>query len=310
MLRPEHLVTLREVVRLGSFAQAGNRLGYTASAVSQQMSALERELGVRLFDRGSRTIVPTEASRTVLRHGAGVLSSIDNLRSAIGDSARHASRVVRVGAFPSLAIHALAPSIAEMADDQRRTIRVSVGEPSELIPALGAGGPLDLAFVYQVGQTGLSWSAALDSRWLAEDPFQIAYPRSWARRRSATDGVEDFANLPWISHRPGTSDASVIDGMFARWDLRPAIVGYSDDVHSTLGLVAAGLGAAALPRLLLAHTPLEGIEVIQPCWFSLSRHIFGLYRPECADAALNLVMDAVASRLDPGHATTAPSGGS
>ncbi|MEV4565419.1 LysR family transcriptional regulator [Nonomuraea sp. NPDC049419] len=51
MLKPEHLRTLREVVRLGSFAAAANRLGYTSSAVSQQMAALERETGVRLFER-------------------------------------------------------------------------------------------------------------------------------------------------------------------------------------------------------------------------------------------------------------------
>ncbi|MEU7000061.1 LysR family transcriptional regulator [Nonomuraea sp. NPDC046570] len=54
MLKPEHLRTLREVVQLGSFAAAADRLGYTSSAVSQQMTALERKIGVKLFDRGRR----------------------------------------------------------------------------------------------------------------------------------------------------------------------------------------------------------------------------------------------------------------
>ena len=88
MLRPEHLVTLREVLRLGSFAQAANRLGYTSSAISQQMAALEREVGVTLFHRSARSIVPTEAAHTLARHSSVVLTEIDRLIAAAEQATR------------------------------------------------------------------------------------------------------------------------------------------------------------------------------------------------------------------------------
>jgi DNA-binding transcriptional LysR family regulator len=297
MLKPEHLVTLREVVRLGSFARAANRLGYTASAVSQQVSALERELGARLFERGPRAVVPTDAARAVLRHSAAVLSAIDQLARAVGEPAPGGHGALRVGIFPSLATCVLAPALAEMPERRRHLIRVQVGEPSELVPSLGAGGDLDLAFVYQVGQSGLSWSTSLARKWLGEDPFQVAYPRSWSRRPSDSWDVDDFVNLPWILHRPGTGDAAVVDSVFARWELRPKVVGYSDDFHCTLALVASGLGAAVLPRLILGAMSPPGVAAIQPPWLNLSRSIFGLYRPESTDPTMTEVLLGVAARL-------------
>ena len=62
MLNPVHLKTLTVVLRFGSFADAARYMGYTSSAVSQQISALERQLKVRLFDRDARSIRPTSAA--------------------------------------------------------------------------------------------------------------------------------------------------------------------------------------------------------------------------------------------------------
>ena len=79
MVNPVHLRTLLEIIRHGSFASAATRLGYTASAVSQQMSALERDTGVTLFTRSARSAVPTEAAVVMSRHAAKVLTDIDTL---------------------------------------------------------------------------------------------------------------------------------------------------------------------------------------------------------------------------------------
>src|SRR6478752_6021680 len=82
LINPVHLRTLVEVVRLGSFAAAATRLGYTASAVSQQMSALERDTGVALLQRSARSINPTEAAVVMTQHAAKVLTDIDALVAA------------------------------------------------------------------------------------------------------------------------------------------------------------------------------------------------------------------------------------
>src|SRR3954462_3671467 len=82
MVNPVHLRTLLEVTRRGSFAAAALQLGYTASAVSQQMSALERGARVKLCERSARSVQLTEAAIVMSRHAAKVLTDIDALLAA------------------------------------------------------------------------------------------------------------------------------------------------------------------------------------------------------------------------------------
>ena len=107
MVNPVHLRTLVEVIRLGSFAAAAARLGYTASAVSQQMSALERDAGVVLFQRSARSISPTEAAIVMTRHAAKVLTDIEALMAAASRTEDATSQELRLGIFPSLATYVL-----------------------------------------------------------------------------------------------------------------------------------------------------------------------------------------------------------
>jgi DNA-binding transcriptional LysR family regulator len=107
VLNPIHLKTLLEVIRVGSFAAAALRLGYTASAVSQQMSALERATGTHLFERSARTAVPTEAAVVMARHAAKVLTDMDALMAATARVEAGTQHELRLGIFPSLATFAL-----------------------------------------------------------------------------------------------------------------------------------------------------------------------------------------------------------
>ena len=107
MINPVHLQTLLEVVRRGSFAAAATQLGYTASAVSQQMSALERDSGVALFTRSARSVLPTEAALVMSRHAAKVLTDIDALLAASSRTEEGTSQELRLGIFPSLATYVL-----------------------------------------------------------------------------------------------------------------------------------------------------------------------------------------------------------
>ena len=107
MVNPIHLKTLLEVIRHGSFAAAAVHLGYTASAVSQQMSALERETGTTLFERSARAAVPTEAAVVMSRHAAKVLTDMDALLAAAARAEAGTEHELRLGIFPSLATFAL-----------------------------------------------------------------------------------------------------------------------------------------------------------------------------------------------------------
>ena len=101
MVNTVHLRTLLEVTRRGSFAAAAANLGYTASAVSQQMSALERETGAKLFERSARSVQPTETALVMSRHAAKVLTDIDALLAATARSQDTSTQEIRLGIFPS-----------------------------------------------------------------------------------------------------------------------------------------------------------------------------------------------------------------
>ncbi|WP_234831006.1 LysR family transcriptional regulator, partial [Xanthomonas perforans] len=96
-----------EVTRRGSFAAAAQHLGYTASAVSQQIAALERETGVVLFTRTARSVQPTDTAFVMARHAAKVLTDLDALLAAATKSPGHATREFVLGIFPSLATYVL-----------------------------------------------------------------------------------------------------------------------------------------------------------------------------------------------------------
>ncbi|MBF8190046.1 LysR family transcriptional regulator [Nonomuraea sp. K274] len=290
MLKPEHLRTLTEVIQRGSFAAAANRLGYTASAVSQQMAALERQTGVRLFHRSARRVLPTSAAEVMARHAAIVLADMDRLVAAVEQAHRNTGQEIRLGVFPSFGLNVLPGLLRAMEPEERAGFKVSVAEPSQLIPSLGVGGELDAAIVYQVGNSGLSWPPSVHRQWIAEDAFKVVLPRAWPSLTPCD--VEQLMDLPWIMHHPASSDAAVMDEVFTRWNLHPRVVGHSDDFSATLAMVGASLGAALLPELALRGCR-EDVVVADVAWPNVSRSIFALYLPDRETTRLRLLFDAL-----------------
>ncbi|WP_327089273.1 LysR family transcriptional regulator [Nonomuraea sp. NBC_01738] len=289
MLKPEHLRTLREVMRLGSFAAAANRLGYTSSAVSQQMAALEKQIGVRLFERSAHSVLPTNAAEVLARHAETVLVDIERMVAAVQAVHRGSERQIRLGIFPSLTDR-LAGVLQRMEPADRAGVRITVAESSRLIPHLGAGGEMDAAIVYQVGNSGLSWPSALSRRWIAEDRYKLVLPASWPDLSPFR--AEQLVDLPWIMHHPGSSDASFFDGVFSRWDLHPRVACHSDDFKITMTLIEAGVGAAFIADLAIAgHGP--GVVVADVPWLNTSRSIFALVRPDRETTRLQALLDAL-----------------
>jgi DNA-binding transcriptional LysR family regulator len=292
-----HLRTLLEVTRLGSFAAAAARLGYTASAVSQQMSALERDTGVRLFQRSARSVVPTDAAMVMARHAAKVLTDIEALMAAASKTQDTTSQELRLGIFPSLATHVL-PRILRSSTWKGLGIdlRVSVAEPAQTIQGLRTGGDLDVALVYQVGQSGLAWPHTINRQWIGDDNFRVVLPAGWGFRTDAKVAADHLSDMPWIMHHPGTSDATVIERLFAGCNLHPRVVAYSDDFHASLEMAAAGLGAALVPELALLHRP-AGVVVLDVPEIRLARNVFALLINDKKTARVQLFVDLLAETL-------------
>ena len=297
MVNPVHLRTLLEVTRLGSFAAAASRLGYTASAVSQQMSALERDTGVHLFQRSARSVVPTEAAMVMARHAAKVLTDIEALMAAASKTHDTTSQELRLGIFPSLATYVLPRILKNPAwKGLGIDLRVSVAEPAQTIQGLRTGGDLDVALVYQVGQSGLAWPHTINRQWIGDDNFRVVLPSGWGFRTDAKVAADHLSDMPWIMHHPGTSDATVIERLFASCNLHPRVVAYSDDFHASLEMAAAGLGAALVPELALRHRP-AGVVVLDVPEIRLARNVFALLINDKKTARVQLFVDLLADTL-------------
>jgi len=278
VVNPVHLKTLLEVTRLGSFAAAAATLGYTASAVSQQMSALERETGVTLFQRSARAVIPTEAAVVMTRHAAKVLTDIEALMAAASRTQDTGSQELRLGIFPSLATYVL-PRILKNPAWKKRT-----------------GGDLDLAVVFQVGQTGFAWPNTINRQWIGDDDFRVVLPAGWGFRADAKVAADHLSEMPWIMHHPGTSDAMVIERLFAGCNLHPRVVAHSDDFHASLEMAAAGLGAALVPELALRNKP-AGVVVLDVPEIRLARNVFALLINDRKTARVQLFVDLLAETL-------------
>lgn len=101
-----------EVARLGSFTAAAQTMGYTQSAISRQISALENEAGTALFDRLPRGVRPTEPGRRLLGHAEAVLERLDAARRELTDLRDLATGRLRVGTFATAAAALVPKAIA------------------------------------------------------------------------------------------------------------------------------------------------------------------------------------------------------
>src|SRR3712207_4984339 len=100
-LDPRRLLTFREVARQRSFSRAAEELSLTQSAVSQQIAALERQIGLQLIHRGRGAMQLTAAGETLLGHASALAERVELAANQLGGLASEEARELRVGAFPS-----------------------------------------------------------------------------------------------------------------------------------------------------------------------------------------------------------------
>ncbi|ABY25157.1 transcriptional regulator, LysR family [Renibacterium salmoninarum ATCC 33209] len=160
-----------------------------------------------------------------------------------------------------------------------RRLRIRVGEPPQTVHGLRQGGELDIALVYQMGQSGLAWPHTLHRQWVGDDLFKVVLPRGWGMSDGARMSATQLTEMPWIMHHPGTSDATVIERLFASCNLHPQVVAYSDDFNASLALTGAGLGASLVPELVLRNSR-EKFVVVDVPEIRLARRIFALRMQE------------------------------
>lgn len=234
------LRALLAVVRCGSFTAAATQLGYTQSAISQQVASLEKELGQPLVRR--RPVRATPAGERLAEHAARILLRLDVARSELS-SLGHASGEVRVGACPLAAPTLLAAALRDLrrANPQLR-VTVHSADPLSAVEQVAAG-TVDAALADGITAPNeplhLTDSGLLTATAMAETPLVVALPADHPLRGFAGIDLDMLADAPWV----------VVPALAGRGPLLPVPHAAYDggDLPTLLALVGAGLGAALLP---------------------------------------------------------------
>jgi DNA-binding transcriptional LysR family regulator len=257
MLDVRKLRLLRELARLGTIAAVADALSYTPSAVSQQLSALEREAGVPLLRRVGRRVELTPAGAGLAERAEPVLALLAEASAALAADRAGLAGELRIGAFPT-AVRTLLPGalVALGSAHPRLELLVTELDPAGVPDALRTGA-LDIALVHEYDYVPAGPDPALDLRpLLAETMFLAsARPLPALPEGRAGDAVAQCAALPWIAASPGTLCYLMAERLCHAAGFSPRIRHRADDFANVLALVAAGQGVALVPELALADRP-------------------------------------------------------
>lgn len=296
MLNPVHLATLQAVLDGGSFVAAARRLGYTASAVSQQMRALERSTGLALFERLPRTVRPTAAAYYLADAGR---ETVLGLRSLEHDARAMASADrghVAVGSFRTAGARLLPAAFAAFTGARPAvTVGLTEGEPGALLPAL-LDGSLDLAVVYDNELDLRDWPNGLTRVPLFTEGRRLLTPPG-TRPATGRAHLAELRDRTWIASDPSPS----LVRYCAAAGFTPSIALQTNDYYSVCAFVRAGLGVALVPAIghYLADD-LVPVELYPP---PPRRHVFVLHRRSNRNPLLGpLITELRAAVPDGDHA--------
>jgi DNA-binding transcriptional LysR family regulator len=257
MLDTHRLRLLREFAERGTIAATAAALGYTPSAVSQQLAALEREAGAVLLDRTARAAELTDAGRRLAEHAERILALIEAAEadlSTAGPTGR-----VTVTAFPTAAV-AFGPALVRRVRAHPGLTLLLRETQREEGLRLVRTGEVDVALV-------ADWSGRLanaDSRAggegsllqfyrLIRDPLVLVLPRGHpAADPSIQIDLDKLRDEPWLAAPAGEPSRRAVDRLLASTGGMPPAPWEFEGLSTILSLVAHGIGIAALPRLTLA----------------------------------------------------------
>jgi DNA-binding transcriptional LysR family regulator len=245
------------VLDLGSISGAASVLGYTQSAVSQQLAALEREVGTGLVDRSQRPLRATRAGELLRPQVERVLAALGGAEAALEDL-RGGMRRLRLAAFTS----ALSSFVPAAVRNLRRAhadlvVQVLQLETQEAIERL-RGGEADLAVVHHMPGIEVPETAGLQRRRLLVDDLYVVIPEGHPLARREAVSVTDLEAEPLILPRrdtPAGRFRSVVEHLCAQAGFAPRVAYELDDLPAAQAFVAAGIAVVPMHGLVLATVP-------------------------------------------------------
>ena len=255
-----HLLALQAVAEEGSFGRAARHLGYTQSAISQQIAALERIVGQQLIDRpgGPRPVTLTDAGSLLLTHAHAINARLAAAQADLDAFGNGDSGPLRIGTYQSVGARILPTLLRNVrADWPKLDVRlVESADDTELLELVERG-EIDLSFCVYPLMPG-----PFESVELMRDPYVlvVAADSPLATREKAPT-LREILDMPLISYRTCRTTSRVEERLRVA-GREPDVVFRSDDNGTVQALVASGVGVALVPKLTVDPAD-DSIAVIE-----------------------------------------------
>lgn len=237
--------TYLEVCRLGSLSAAAAELGYTQSAVSRQVAALERTAGVRLLERQARGVVPTPAGEAFRHHARIVVTEADRALRSAREVHDDPVQPLTIGATPATAASIVPTALARLEPDVPWTL---LPELTARLQEMTLGGELDLAVVTDA-PPGLGHNPRLVRQLLGTDTMHVMVPTDHRLARRRRVRITDLADESWVEDNEGS--AALLHRTAARAGVDVRIDRTAADLLGKTALVAAGHAVALVPGVFV-----------------------------------------------------------
>lgn len=261
MIDLEGLVSLRAVAERGSVVAAAELVGYTPSAVSQQVKRLERQLGVVLLERVGRGVVLTPAGVRVVEDGARVLGAVEDLESGVRAGEGAVAGRLRLAAFSTAVPGLVVPALAALRHAHPDlAVHLREEEPWRTLDLVG-GGHVEVGLVHSWGDVALDVPAHLVTTVVAHDraDLVVAADHPLAGREQVSPA--DLLGARWVATGEGTICRQWLARMHHGTGSPPRIEHVAADFSSHLAMAAAGLAVALVPRLGRGPLPPGAVAV-------------------------------------------------
>lgn len=269
------LRVLVELDKRGTLRAVATATGYGTSAVSQQLAALEREVGATLVEPVGRRLRLTPSGQLLAEHGRRILSAVAEARAAI-DPLAEPSGTLRIASFAGALSRDLLPVARRLATTHPALrLLLSEHEPDEVLRLLDDG-QIELGFVYDY--TLVPWGCREPVELLCDAPLVLAVPRSLAFETDQPfpAALARWSDSPWVVNSRSDADDELATRVCALAGFAPVVAHRADSLDLVLDIVEAELGIALVPDYL---PPREGVRMVPLTGFDVRRRMYAVTRP-------------------------------
>jgi molybdate transport repressor ModE-like protein len=291
MIDPRRLLTFREVAHEGSFSRAARSLSLTQPAVSQQIRALEQQLGAQLITRGGRRFALTAMGELLLAHADALHERLQLAETQTGERISAERRRLRVGAFPSVLATLVPAAIAQLqTSTEALEVAATQGSTDELVASV-RDGRLHVALCFQDAASPRREHPDTRRHDLVEEPMVAAVGPNHRLAGRARIRIRELAGETWTAAtRDGLIHRACVSAGFT-----PRLAYLTDDPLAIRALVAGGLAVTLTPRLLAEQ--LHGISTPNLAGSSVRRAIYAVVPAISSHPLVAPFLEAVRSQV-------------